>query len=329
MIVPWTLYEAYGDRTILEENYDMMTRWLGFCEQRAQKTRLGNLKNPYRKYLVDQGFHFGEWCEPDVNNMDTMKRTMMHGAPEVATAYYYRSASLLSKIAAILGKPEDERRFAAIADGARKAYRFACTKDGRIESKRQAEYVRPIAFDLLNGDEVQRAMDDLDALVVKNGYHLNTGFLSTPFLCGVLADHGHTDTAYRLLLQEDCPSWLYAVKKGATTIWETWDGIRADGTVHDSFNHYSYGAISGWLFSGVGGIRLSERKLRLCPKPDPSLGWAKAEWRSPVGVIKSAWKYEGGKLILDFSAPIPAAVELPNGERFDIEAGEAHYEVLL
>ena len=145
----------------------------------------------------------------------------------------------------------------------------------------------------------------------------------------MLADHGHTDTAYKLLLQDTCPSWLYAVKKGATTIWETWDGVREDGTVHDSLNHYSYGAISGWLFSGVCGIRLSEGKLTLCPKPDPSLGWAKAEWRSPVGVIKSAWKYEGDKLILDFSSPIRALVELLNGEKHEVTEGDYHYEVLL
>ena len=103
--------------------------------------------------------------------------------------------------------------------------------------------------------------DELNELVVKNGYHLNTGFLATPFLCSVLADHGHTDTAYKLLLQDTCPSWLYAVKKGATTIWETWDGVRADSTVHDSLNHYSYGAISGWLFNGVCGIRLCAKDL--------------------------------------------------------------------
>ena len=329
VIVPWTLYEAYGDKSILEENYEMMARWLAFCEKRAAKTRLRNIKNPYKKYLVDKGFHFGEWLEPDISSIDAMKRNMTQGAPEVATAYYFRSASLLAKIAAILGKPEDEKKYAAIADGAKKAYRFTCTKDGKISSDRQCEYVRPIAFGLMDGEEAQAAADELDALVVKNGYHLNTGFLSTPFLCSVLADHGHTDTAYRLLLQDTCPSWLYAVKKGATTIWETWDGVREDGTVHDSLNHYSYGAISGWLFSGVCGIRLSEGKLRLCPKPDPSLGWAKAEWRSPVGVIKSAWRYEDNKLILDFSAPIPASVELPNGETYEVTEGEHRYEVLL
>ena len=329
VLVPWALYEVYGDKAILEENYDMMARWLRFCEKRAAKTRLRNIRNPYRKNLVDKGFHFGEWLEPDISSIDAMKRNMTQGAPEVATAYYFRSAALMAKIAAILGKTEDAKKYTAVADGAKKAYRFACTKDGRIESARQAEYVRPVAFGLLDGDEAQIAADELNALVVKNDYHLNTGFLATPFLCSVLADHGHADTAYKLLLQDSCPSWLYAVKKGATTIWETWDGVREDGTVHDSLNHYSYGAISGWLFSGVCGIRLSEGKLTLCPKSDPSLGWAKAEWRSPVGTIRSAWRYEADKLILDFSSPIPAAIELPNGEKHEVTEGDYHYEVLL
>ena len=329
VIVPWTLYEAYGDKSILEENYDMMCRWLAFCEKRAKKTRLGNMRNPYKKYLVDEGFHFGEWCEPDVSNMDTMKKTMLHGAPEVATAYYYRSASILSRIAEILGKNEDTERYSEIADGAKKAYRSYCLKNGRIDSARQAEYVRPLAFGLLEGDEIQAAADELDRMIRKNNYHLNTGFLSTPFLCSVLSGNGHTDTAYRLLLQEDCPGWLYAVRKGATTIWETWDGIRADGSVHDSLNHYSYGAVTGWLFSGVCGIRLSEGKLTVCPHPHPSLGYAKAQWRSPIGTVRSEWQYEGDKLTIMLDVPAAAHVELPDGRKEDIEKGAATYEILL
>lgn len=97
-------------------------------------------------------------------------------------------------------------------------------------------------------------------------YHLNTGFLSTPFLCKVLSEHGYADTAYRLLLQDICPGWLYAVKKGATTIWETWDGVREDGTVHDSLNHYSYGAVVGWLFDSVCGIRVSGIRSASAPR---------------------------------------------------------------
>ena len=327
VLVPWALYEAYGDKTILEENYDMMARWLAFCKKRASKTRLRNRKNPYRKYLVDKGFHFGEWLEPDIPSMDAMRKNMSQGAPEVATAYYFRSASLMGRIARILGKEADAKKYDSLAEGARKAYRYAFIKDGRIVSERQCEYVRPLAFGLLEGDEIKQAADDLAALVEKNGGHLNTGFLSTPDLCRVLADNGHAETAYKLLLQDTCPSWLYAVKKGATTIWETWDGIRPNGTVHDSFNHYSYGAISGWLFGGVCGIRLSEGKLTLCPKPDPSLGYAKAEWRSPVGTIRSAWRYEGNTLAFDFTVPVPSRIELPNGEICDAEPGKMAYRI--
>ena len=327
--VPWALYQAYGDKTILEENYGMMVRWLDFCRNRAKETRPQNLDNPWKEYLVDQGFHFGEWCQPGVDNQLAMRQTMMNGAPEVATAYFFRSASLLSRIAGVLGKTADAEKYADMAENAKKAYRFTCTKAGKITSDRECEYVRPIAFGLLTDEEAQTAADDLNELVKKNGYHLNTGFLSTPDLCRVLADHGHADTAYRLLFQEDCPGWLYAVKKGATTIWETWDGVRPDGTVHDSLNHYSYGAISGWLFSGVCGIRLKAGKLKIQPCPHASMGYANAAWDSPVGRIESAWAYEGNQLRFHFSVPISAEIRLPNGKILNVEKGEYDDEISL
>ncbi len=329
VIVPWILYETYGDRKILEENYDMMCRWVDFVSARAQKTRLANIANPFKKYLVDEGFHFGEWCQPDVDNTEAMKKTMMHGSPEVATAYYFRSASLLAKIAELLGNRKDARKYGDIAANAKQAYRYTCTDQGRIDSKRQCEYVRPIAFGLLSREEAQKAADQLNEMVRENGYHLNTGFLSTPDLCRVLCEYGHADTAYRLLLQDECPGWLYAVKKGATSIWETWDGIREDGTVHDSLNHYSYGAISGWLFDTVCGIRLSEGRLTVQPVPDPSLGYAKAQWDSPCGTVISAWKYEEDKLILDMTVPCDADIVLPGGTKAHVCEGAYHYEILL
>ncbi len=325
ILVPWALYQAYGDASILEENYEMMTRWLSFVTKRASKTRPQNLLNPWHKYLVDEGFHFGEWCQPDIDNGQAMKKTMMTGAPEVATAYYYRSASLLSRIAGILGRTADAARFAEIAENAKKAYRHTCTKKGRIHSDRQCEYVRPIAFGLLDDGEVQAAADDLDALVKRTGYHLNTGFLSTPDLCRVLADNGHADTSFRLLLQTECPGWLYAVKKGATTIWETWDGVRPDGTVHDSLNHYSYGAISGWLFDGVCGIRLCAGHLEICPHPCRELGFAKAKWHSPAGTIVSGWSFDADHVQYDITVPIPAIIHLPDGSVHEVEAGSFQF----
>ena len=329
VLVPWALYNAYGKTEILEENYDMMCRWVDFSAKRAEKTRRKNLKNPYRKYLVDKGFHFGEWLEPDVPSMDAMRKTMTEGSPEVATAYLYRSASLLTKIAELLGKPEDAAHYRAIAEGARNAYRWQFVKDGRIESARQCAYVRPMAFGLLEEEELPQAAEDLAALIGKCGGHLNTGFLSTPDLCRVLADNGRIEEAYRLLLQDTCPSWLYAVKKGATTIWETWDGVREDGTVHDSLNHYSYGAVSGWLIDGVCGIIFGEGKLTIAPKPDRSLGYAEGVWESPVGRIESGWCYEENRLVLDIELPVPAKVILPDGSVREECVGAHHYEVLL
>ena len=327
VLVPWTLYTTYGRKEILEENYDMMTRWLSFCETRAKETRPENEKNPWKDWLVDTGFHFGEWCEPDVDNMLALRKNAMSGAPEVATAYFYRSACVLSEIAEVLGKAEDAEYYAAVAENAKKAYRFACTENGRVVSDRQCAYVRPVAFGLLEGEEAKAAVNDLAALVEKNGCRLNTGFLSTPDLCRVLADHGHVDTAYRLLLNETCPGWLYAVKKGATTVWETWDGVREDGTAHDSLNHYAYGAVSGWLFSGVAGIRLDRGNLTLAPNPDPALGFAKARWASPVGTVKSEWTYKEDKLIFTFTVPVPAEITLPDGETYTVEKGEHRYEL--
>ena len=119
------------------------------------------------------------------------------------------------------------------------------------------------------------------------------------------------------------------IDNGATTIWETWDGVRSDGTVHDSLNHYSYGAVIGWLFHGVCGIRLSAGKLVIEPQPGQELGFAKAKWKSPVGEIRSSWKYCGNTLMFDICVPIPATILLPNGETFAVKEGEHHYEILL
>ena len=329
ILVPWALYQAYGKKEILEENYDMMKRWLAFCEKRAKKSRITNVtkRDPHQKFIIDTGFHWGEWLEPDIPSGDALRQIMTKGAPEVATAYFFRSASLLGRIAEILGHYEDAKKYEDLAENIKAAYRNLFVKDGRIHSDRQCEYVRPLAFGLLEKDEERQAADDLAELVKKNGYHLNTGFLSTPDLCRVLAENGHADVAYKLLLQDTCPGWLYAVKKGATTIWETWDGIREDGTIHDSFNHYSYGAIVGWLFNGVCGIKLSAGELRIAPCPSEELGHAKAVWQSPVGEIVSSWKYEEEELVYEITVPVAARIEIPGQEFCEVEAGTYHWVV--
>ena len=321
VIVPWNLYKIYGDKQILADNYEMMKKWVDFLGRRAGKSKLKNRfgKNPYRKYIIDTGLDYGEWCEPGADVMKTMMAAFKDGQPEVATAYYAYSSGILAEISEILGFEADGRKYKEISEKATEAYRYLVLNDGHIRSERQCEYVRPLAFSLLTKEEAEVAAADLNDLVVKNDYHLNTGFLSTPFLCSVLADYGYADTAYRLLLQKSYPSWLYAVEKGATTIWETWDGIREDGTVHDSLNHYSYGAVSGWLLSGVLGIRYDFDRVLIKPVPDKRLKYAKGYYDSPKGRIVSEWKYieETDSFAYRFEIPkgLEAEVELPGREK--------------
>ncbi len=323
IIVPYALYKRYDDVRILEENYDMMKKWYGFLEDRAKKKDIKKIfkkKSPYRDYTIETGIDYGEWCEPGVDSASLMGKTPV----DSATAYFAHSGKMLSEIAQILGHEDEAKHYAEVSEKATLAFRDAATENGRITGERQAPYVRAIAFDLLTEENKKQAVEDLNALVVKNDYHLNTGFLSTPFLCQVLAENGHTDTAYRLLLQDTAPSWLYEVKKGANTIWETWDGINEKGEVHASLNHYSYGAICGWLFGGVCGIHLENKHVTIHPYPDASLGYAHADYISPVGKIVSDWKYEGDAIHYTFEIPanVTAEICLEDGQKVTLEAGK-------
>lgn len=313
IIVPYALYRRYGDRRILEENYGMMQGWYRFLERRAaqeQEETGGENPGPYAAYTIDTGVDYGEWCEPDVVSANAM------GKPQskVATAYFAYSGGLLSEIAEVLGKEEDAERYRQTAENAKQAFRHIALQDGKIVSARQAEYVRAISMHLLSEEEERQAASDLNELVIRNQYHLNTGFLSTPSLCRVLADHGYIETAYRLLLQDTMPGWLYAVKKGATTIWENWDGINEKGEVKASLNHYSYGAVCGWLFEGVCGIRLQDGRITIRPQPCRLLQYARAVYHSPVGEIVSGWKYEGGEVIYEIRTPpnVESEIILPD-----------------
>jgi alpha-L-rhamnosidase len=333
VIVPYFLYKKSGDISVLEDNYEMMKSWIGFLEKRAGKSKLKNRfgKNPYRKFIIDTGMDYGEWCEPGADVMKTMAAAFRDGQPEVATAYFSYSSRLLSEIACTLGKTNDADYYRDLSDKARDAYRYLVLKDGHIHSERQCEYVRPLAFGLLEEDEEKNAAEDLNRLVIDNGYHLNTGFLSTPFLCEVLSKHGYVESAYKLLLQRTYPSWLYSVEKDATTIWETWDGIREDGTIHDSLNHYSYGAISGWLISGVLGINYAHDAVIIEPFPSKQLSFAKGYFDSPKGMIRVEWKYIDNDCSFHIEIPdgVTATIRLPGMAEIAACGGEYDYSIRL
>jgi len=324
--IPLALYEYSGDRMVLRDNYEMMQRWYAYLLRRAAKRPVKKLlsRNPYEKYTIDTGFDYGEWAEPDAG-----LSTVEHGNGSTAMAYLFRSGKNLAKIASILGKEKDAAAYAHHAKMARRAYLRAFTQKGKITSDRMKEYVRPLAFGILEKDSAKQAAADLAALVSANDFHLNTGFLSTPYLCKVLADYGYVETAYRLLLQETAPSWLYEVKKGATTVWERWEGIAGDGTVTDSLNHYSYGAICGWMLSDVCGIDYRFDRIRIAPKPCRLLPEAKASLVTPVGRITAGYRYEDSGLVIFAEIPEGASVNvlLPDGRTETAGAGKREWRV--
>lgn len=171
--------------------------------------------------------------------------------------------------------------------------------------------------------------DRLNELVLTNGTRLQTGFVDTPYLMHALSAYGHTDTAYGLLLQETYPSWLFSVNQGATTIWEHWEGVRADGSLNDtgmnSYNHYAYGAVADWMYGVAAGICTDENapvfeNVILKPQPDPRLGFVKASIDTRFGILRSEWRYDGDELIFEFCVPNRAVILL-NRQRFDVGCG--------
>jgi alpha-L-rhamnosidase len=344
VIVPWTLYQCYRDERVLEQQYASMKAWVEYMRKQAKKQHLIRRINPISwrdqekrsrlSYIWDTGFHFGEWLEPDESfgpklAIGMLKR-LVFSAPLVATAYFANSTLLLSQTARVLGKDDDAREYESLHRRIKEAY---CTvfihQDGRIHPEKQASYVRALAFDLVPQILQRAAVDHLVRLIKENDYHLGTGFLSTPFLCHILSENGQLNVAYALLKQDTIPSWLYEVKKGATTIWEAWDGIGEDGTPRGSLNHYSKGAVGSWLYQVVAGIEPGApgyKHIRFRPRPGGGLTAASARYHSLYGEIASSWQMRDGRFALTVTVPAntTATVFLPGAEARQVtEGGQA------
>ena len=335
-IVPWRLYKSYDDPSLFERYYEQIKAFMLFQINRQKKTRRRNRKLLSRElwpYFADQGVHWGEWNEPGIFGKEHTKymiRIFTQGSPESATAFMSYGCGILSRMAEKLGKSEDAEYFSLVSSKAKEAYRAVSAPGGHIpETDRQCLYVRPLALGLLEESEKQEAADALARAIRRNGNRLNTGFLSTPELCRVLTENGHADTAYDLLLQEERPGWLYSVKRGATTILESWDGIDENGKPSSSHNHYSYGAIAGWLIDCVCGIRVENGAITIRPFPDRRLDHAEAEYRSPLGTIRSSWRYEEDGLHVEAEIPANTTAEiiLPDGQKQLVSPGSHSFVI--
>jgi alpha-L-rhamnosidase len=334
VIIPYILYKVYGNRDILVDQYDSMVKWLSFLENRAAKTRLVNRlrRNPYKEYVIDTGYHWGEWLEPGhVMGQDALRNLFLPDA-EVATAYYAYSSGLLAQIAQVLGKSGDAARYRSLSENVKTAYRYTFTSDGLVESDRQCRYVRPVALDLLPEADKKKNVERLNQMVVDNDYKIGTGFLTTPFILSVLTDYGYVDTAYKMAENRHRPGWLYEVEKGATTIWENWNGIDDEGVPRDSFNHYAFGAVTGWYFSRVAGITPLEpgyRKTQIKPVPGGTLTSADCSYKSAAGLIKSAWQRKGNNFSLRIQVPGETTVCMPDGTVHHVSTGEHTFSCRL
>ena len=324
VIIPWTLYQMFGDTTILRKQYDSMKKWVEYERKNAERSHwlkrinpvfwINNEKKSHQKYIWDTKFQLGEWLEPDVllkNVGKVVMRNLVLSDPIVATAYYAYSCRLLGKIAGVLGKVEDQKKYTALAEQIRQAYiKEFIRPDGTttVYSQKQAPYVRTLAFGLYSDELRPKLEEKLLERVEAKGRHLFTGFLSTPFLLSVLSEAGRTDMAYEVLLKEDNPSWLYAINHGATTIWEDWEGVSEEGVPTASQNHYSKGAVVSWFFEYICGIQYdvqspAYKHFHLKPQPGGGLRYARASFNSPYGEIRSEWEDDGSEIKYMFTIP--------------------------
>ena len=324
--VPWEIHRATGRTDVLAAQLDSMRRWVDFAATTAASgrhpTRVERNAQPlpHERFIWDSGWHFGEWLEPGTNMDEVFADLFVADHGPVATAYLFRSADQLGRIGEILGDAEVAERYSTLAANVLDAWRVEFVDEhGHVQPQTQANLVRALAFGLVPDDLRDEAATDLVTLIRAAGTHLGTGFLSTPFLLPVLADTGHTDVAFELLLQDDEPSWLHMTDVGATTVWEDWDGVHADGTPSHSLNHYSKGAVISFLHRYVAGLELIEpgyRRFRVAPTPGGGITWATNHHDSPHGRIDVAWTTDAtGAGQLDVTVPpgTEADLRLPDG----------------
>jgi alpha-L-rhamnosidase len=350
VIIPWTMYLCYGDKSILEKQFDSAKAWVDYMAASAKESNLRFKDTPVYQnytggeldanYVWDTKFHWGEWLETDTEFTDLAALLTKTGGcfPDVSTAYFAYSTRLLAEMAQVLGKAEEETKYRELYGKIKRVYnQYFIKEDGQIVEGRQAPNVRTLAFDLAEDDKKQAVADSLAQLVTEQDFHLNTGFLSTPFILQVLADYGHAEIAFKLLEQQSCPSWLYAVSKGATTIWESWRGMKEDGELSGSLNHYSYGAVCDFLFAGIAGIRPvweepGYKHFILKPLHGGTLTQASATFESLYGTIGSSWEKTEQGIAYRFEVPAntTATIMLP-GNHDDLKSGfeefpDARYE---
>jgi alpha-L-rhamnosidase len=320
VIGPWVLYQRYGDPQILAAQLHSMRAWVDHLAEVAGPSR-----------LWESGYQWGDWLDATAPpDRPAAGRT---SAGIVATAYFARSSELLGRALEVLGDENESRRYLTLADEIRAAFaREYVSPTGRVASDSQTGYALAIEFGLLTAPaQRQHAGERLVQLVREGGFHVTTGFVGTPLICDALCAAGEPEVAFHLLTERGCPSWLYPVTMGATTIWERWDSLLQDGTVNPgemtSFNHYALGAIADFLHRYVAGLAPAApayRRIAIAPHPGGGLTHARARHRTPYGIAEVGWRLADGQLHVEATVPpnTSAVVTLPGRESLEVGSGE-------
>lgn len=320
-VIPWNVYLHYGDKGILKRQYDSMKAWVDYMKSEDDKSG--------GRRLWQTGFHYGDWLALDGNVAGGV-----YGATDphlIASGYYYHSTMIVAKTAGILGNEADAAHYRQLAEEIRHAFiREYFTPAGNLSVDTMTAYVVVLYMGLTPDYAYEKVCKGLLNKLKKNRYHLNTGFVGTPYLCRMLSENGMNDLAYHLLLEKGYPGWLYEVLMGATTVWERWNSVlpdgRISGTEMNSLNHYAYGSIVEWMYRNMLGIQPLEegpgfKKFRVAPMPDYQISWAKGCLRSAAGMIKSSWTIDRKKLKIIVTVPFDAEAQivLPDAKAEEIE----------
>lgn len=311
--VPYAVWHAQGDTSIVRSNYASMKTFLGFVRTGAGAD------------LIDTAR--GNW--DDWLNLNDPTPTGVLG-----TAYFAENARMLSEMAAAIGEDADAAEFAQLSDDVRAAFTDRLVQaDGTVDGNSQTAYAMALGMDLVQGDAVRtKVAAKFVAKLSSSNNHLTTGFLGTPWLLPALSNIDRDDLAYTLLNHEDYPSWGYEVANGATTMWERWDSVKPDGSFGDvgmnSFNHYAYGAVGDWMYQNIGGIKALEagyKKSRIAPAIGGGLTHGSGEFTSVYGTIATDWSVQGDDLTLEVTVPVntTAEVVLPADNAYSVTEGGA------
>ncbi|MBE6654806.1 MAG: alfa-L-rhamnosidase [Ruminococcaceae bacterium] len=332
VICPWEVYNAYGNKEFLRKYYPMMKKWVDYVHSAGEEEFL---------WLGDN--HYGDWLALDAGEGKYLGATQRD---LIAGAYFYYSASLLAKAEEALGI--DNSKTLLLAKNVKNAFREAFMKDGMpviypkhdglstsrpVKAVTQTSLSLILHFGLFEENEREALTDALCDLIRQSGGAMTTGFLGTPYILHALSDNGRINEAYDLLLRKQAPSWLFSVTKGATTIWEHWDGIKEDGSFWsadmNSFNHYAYGCVFDWMFANVGGIKVLDggagyERISICPKPDPRLGFAECGIKTRRGDLYVKWSIEENatRYELDIPCGTKAFLSLPGGKTAELSHGK-------